>query len=110
MAPAWSTRMGAALRHGGGQLAARRADKRILLLLTDGEPSDIDVDDPAHLRGDARKAVEELAGQGVDVFCLSLDRQADAYVKEIFGQRWQVLDRIDKLPAALTETYLRLTR
>jgi nitric oxide reductase NorD protein len=110
MQAGWSTRMGAALRHAGHYLAHRPADKKILLLLTDGEPADIDVPDPVHLRADARKAVEELGTQGITTFCLSLDPRADDYVSEIFGQRWQVLDRIERLPEKLPLLYLSLTR
>ena len=109
MQAGWSTRMGAALRHAGHYLSARPADKRILLLLTDGAPADIDVADPAQLRADARKAVEELDAQGVTTFCLSLDPQADEYVREIFGKRWRVLDRIERLPEQLPLLYLSLT-
>jgi hypothetical protein len=106
----WSTRMGAALRHAGHYLSARRADRRILLVLTDGEPSDVDVEEPGLLRADARKAVNELSGQGISTFCLSLDPQADAYVSEIFGHRWRVLDRIEQLPAQLPALYMQLTK
>jgi hypothetical protein len=108
--PAWSTRMGAALRHAGQYLAQRQADKKILLLLTDGEPADIDVDDPDYLRADARKAVDELAAKGVTTFCLSLDPNADEYVRDIFGSRWRVLDRIERLPETLPQLYMQLTR
>jgi hypothetical protein len=107
---AWSTRMGAAMRHAGRLLAARKTEKRILLVLTDGEPADIDVNDPQHLIADAKKAVDELSTAGVSTFCLSLDPQADAYVGDIFGQRWRVLDRIDRLPEQLPMVYLNLTR
>jgi nitric oxide reductase NorD protein len=110
MQAGWSTRMGAALRHAGHYLAARKADKRILLLLTDGEPSDVDVDDGAYLRADAKRAVDELAAKGLTTFCLSLDPKADEYVSEIFGQRWRVLDRIERLPEQLPMVYLNLTR
>ncbi len=110
MQAGWSTRMGAALRHAGHYLEHRRADKKILLLLTDGEPADIDVTEPDHLRRDARKAVEELAAKGVTSFCLSLDPQADEYVREIFGKRWRVLDRIERLPETLPGLYMELTR
>lgn len=106
----WSTRMGAALRHAGHYLGARQADKRILLVLTDGEPADIDVTDPEHLRADTKKAVDELDMQGITTFCLSLDPNADAYVGEIFGNRWRVLDRIDRLPEQLPMLYLALTK
>jgi len=110
MEAGWSTRMGAALRHAGHYLAPRRADKKILLLLTDGEPADIDVSEPDHLRADAKKAVEELATQGITTFCLSLDPKADEYVREIFGNHWRVLDRIERLPEQLPLLYLSLTR
>ncbi len=110
MEAGWSTRMGAALRHAGHYLAQRKADKKILLLLTDGEPADIDVSEPGHLRADARKAVEELAAKGVTTFCLSLDPKADEYVQDIFGKRWRVLDRIERLPETLPSLYLELTR
>ena len=91
-------------------LAARRTEKRILLVLTDGEPADIDVTDPHYLIADSRKAVEELASQGISTFCLSLDPKADAYVGDIFGQHWRVLDRIERLPEQLPMVYLNLTR
>jgi hypothetical protein len=106
----WSTRMGAALRHAGAALAQRPADKRLLLLLTDGEPADIDVHDPEHLHVDAQKAVGELAAQGVDTFCLSLDPKADDYVRKIFGERHLVLDRVEQLPEKLPLVYMGLTR
>ncbi len=109
MQASYSTRMGAALRHAGHYLGARKADKRILLLLTDGAPADIDVTDPVQLRADTRKAVEELDTQGITTFCLSLDPKADEYVREIFGNRWRVLDRIERLPEQLPMLYLSLT-
>ncbi|WP_301275527.1 nitric oxide reductase activation protein NorD [Dechloromonas sp.] len=106
----WSTRMGAAMRHAGALLSARRSEKRILLVLTDGEPSDIDVTAPDYLIADTRKAVEELSTQGITSYCLSLDPKADAYVGDIFGKHWQVLDRIERLPEQLPMVYLNLTR
>ena len=110
MEAGFSTRMGAAIRHAGHYLAARKAERRILLVLTDGEPADIDVSDPAYLRADAKRAVEELASMGVSTYCLSMDPQADSYVSEIFGNRWRVLDRIERLPEQLPLLYLNLTR
>jgi hypothetical protein len=106
----YSTRMGAALRHAGHYLGARKADKRILLVLTDGEPADIDVTDPEHLRADTKKAVEELDAEGITTFCLSLDPNADEYVRDIFGNRFRVLDRIERLPEQLPMLYLALTK
>jgi hypothetical protein len=73
-----STRIGAALRHAGGMLAGRREARRLVLLLTDGEPHDVDVHDSRYLLDDMRVAVGELARRGVVVACLNLDAAAHA--------------------------------
>jgi hypothetical protein len=107
---AFSTRMGAALRHAGHLLSGRQADKKLLLVLTDGQPADVDVSDPAHLPADAAQAVRELDRLGLYTHCISLDPKADDYVGRIFGARWTVIDRIAQLPQRLPELFLTLTR
>lgn len=104
-----STRMGAALRHATAHLAGVRATRRLLLVITDGEPADIDVRDPHYLRADTRRAVEEARNQGVVPFCLTLDPRADAYAQRIFGARnVLVLDRVERLPERLPGLYAAL--
>ena len=49
-----STRMGTAIRHAGQLLRQVRASRRLMLVITDGAPSDIDVRDPLYLCADAR--------------------------------------------------------
>jgi nitric oxide reductase activation protein len=107
---ACSTRMGAALRHAGHLLSGRTADQRLLLVLTDGQPADVDVPDPDHLIADAAHAVRGLALQGLHTHCVSLDPQADAYVSRIFGKRHSVIDHIAQLPQRLPELFVSLTR
>lgn len=51
-----------------------------MLLDTGSEPADIDERDPQYLRHDAKKAVEDLAMQGIYTYCLTLDPDADRYV------------------------------
>jgi len=105
-----STRMGTALRHAGHFLRQRRASHRLILLLTDGEPHDIDVHDRQYLIHDTRRAVEDQRRYGIATFCLSLDPAADAYVTRIFGARnFMVLDHLRRLPEKLPALYLRLT-
>ena len=77
--------MGAALRHAGTCLASEDAEKKIIILVTDGEPSDIDVYDKRYLIEDARHAVAALDERGINAFCLTLDQRADDYVRSIFG-------------------------
>ena len=106
-----STRMGPAIRHAGIDLLTQSSAKKILLVLTDGEPADIDVDDPQHLRMDAKKAVEELRGHGIMTFCISLDPYADQYVARIFGKnRFMVIDNLEKLPERLPQLFISLTK
>ena len=107
---AYSTRMGAALRHAGHLLSGRRAARRLLLVLTDGQPADVDVSDPQHLSADAAMAVRELDRMGLYTHCISLDPKADAYVGRIFGTRWTVIDRVEQLPRRLPELFLALTK
>ena len=111
LSPRFSTRMGAALRHAGRDLRTARQERRLVLLLTDGEPSDIDAPDPRYLREDARHAVAELRRQSIQVFGLSVDPAADGYVRPIFGEgRYWVLDRIESLPQVLLRLYARLAK
>ena len=105
-----STRMGAALRHAGWHLAQESAQKRMVLLVTDGEPADIDERDPQYLRHDARKAVEELAAQGIYTYCLTLDPGADRYVARIFGENsYSIVDNVERLPERLPNVFAALT-
>jgi len=105
-----STRMGTAVRHAGHFLRHRRAARKLILVVTDGEPHDIDVHDRKYLVFDAKHAVEEQTHQGVATFCISLDPGADEYVARIFGSRnYLVLDHLRRLPEKLPLLYMRLT-
>lgn len=106
-----STRMGAALRHAAHHLHQQAQRRKLILLVTDGEPADIDERDPQHLRFDAKKAVEELYSEGIQTYCLTLDPHADDYVKRIFGQNhYTVIDHVDRLPEQLPTLFASLTK
>ena len=105
-----STRIGTAIRHAGADLRQQLTHRRLLLIVTDGEPSDIDVSDRKYLVEDARKAVNSLAADGIDTFCVGLDSGGDSYLTRIFGRRNVVqIDRLERLPERLPMLYLRLT-
>ncbi len=111
MQGAYSTRMGAALRHAGMYLGQQPKNKKILFIITDGEPADNDVRDPQYLRHDTKRAVEELARAGITTYALSLDPHADQYVARIFGvKNFTVLDHVERLPEKLPMLYMGLTR
>jgi hypothetical protein len=105
-----STRMGAAMRHAGQHLLKQPERRKLLLLVTDGEPADIDERDPQHLRHDTKKAVEELYSRGVLTYCLTLDPDADHYVKRIFGENhYTIIDNVNRLPEKLPTLFASLT-
>jgi len=105
-----STRMGAALRHAGQHLLRQPERRKLILLVTDGEPSDIDERDPQHLRHDTKKAVEELYSKGILSYCLTLDPYADSYVKRIFGENhYTIIDNVQRLPEKLPQLFASLT-
>jgi len=110
MQAGYSTRMGAALRHAAHYLDAQKADKKLLLILTDGQPSDVDAHDERLLIEDARRAVKELDQQGIFPYCISLDPKADEYVSDVFGRHYTVIDNIERLPERLPELFVALTK
>lgn len=98
------------MRHAGRLLMKQPERRKLLLLVTDGEPADIDERDPQHLRHDTKKAVEELYTHGVLTYCLTLDPNADSYVKRIFGSNnYTVVDNVDRLPEKLPTLFASLT-
>ena len=106
-----STRMGAAMRHAGHHLLQRSEKHKLLLIVTDGEPADIDERDPQYLRMDTKKAAEELRQNGVLSYCLTLDPEADRYVSRIFGaNNYTIIDNVQRLPEKLPTLFASLTR
>lgn len=106
-----STRMGTALRHAGNHLLQRSEKHKLLIVVTDGEPADIDERDPQYLRMDAKKAVQELQQFGVMSYCLTLDPEADRYVERIFGaNNYTIVDKVERLPEKLPQLFMSLTK
>jgi nitric oxide reductase NorD protein len=106
-----STRLGAALRHTGHVIAQANSGRKLVIVLTDGEPSDIDVSDPLDLVEDARRAAIGLHGQGVDAYGVVLGQPGIQAASRIFGRgNTMMVHRIDDLPGRLSELYFRLAR
>lgn len=79
-----STRLGAVLRD-----AIARCDRAtgLVLVISDGEPHDIDVHEPGYLVADARHAVRTAARRGVALACLVLDPSGARTAAAVFGRR-----------------------
>lgn len=111
LVPGLSTRLGAALRHAGAVMGAATSSRKLLIVLTDGEPSDIDVSDPLDLIEDARRAALGLHAQGIDAYGVVLGRAGVDAATRIFGRgNTMLVHRVEDLPARLSELYFRLAR
>lgn len=107
----FSTRLGAVLRHGGAEIAGVRSFRKLIIVLTDGEPSDIDVADSGDLVLDARRAVLGLRSRGIDTFGVTLDPGGAGSGTQIFGKTNAMpVRRVEDLPMRLSELYFRLAR
>ncbi|PKL96249.1 MAG: hypothetical protein CVV19_18475 [Gammaproteobacteria bacterium HGW-Gammaproteobacteria-9] len=109
--PEHYTRCGAAIRHASANLMRQPAARRLLLVLSDGKPSDNDDYEGRYGIEDTRQAVLEGVLQGISPFCLTIDRQASAYLPRIFGAtRYALLPRPDLLPTVLLDWMKRLVQ
>ncbi|NKM88061.1 VWA domain-containing protein [Rhizobium laguerreae] len=108
--PGYYTRMGAAIRHVSGQLDKQGARKRLLMILTDGKPNDVDHYEGRFALEDCERAVIEARGRGQAVFAVTVDRNAQDYLPAIFGrQGYALVSNIARLPSALPAIYRNLT-
>jgi nitric oxide reductase NorD protein len=106
-----STRLGTALRHAGELISHARSFRKLVIVLTDGEPSDIDVADPLDLVEDARRAAVGLRARGIDGFGVVLGSGAMNSAVRIFGHgNTMLVPRVEDLPSRLSELYFRLAR
>lgn len=98
----YSTRLGAALRHAGALAQRTPGERRAIIVVTDGEPSDVDAHDPRYLVDDAREAVLELRARGLRVYCVALDARAEPQLRAMFGFRgYRIVTNPAALPMAL---------
>jgi len=106
-----STRLGAAIRHAGSYLSQRRAFRKVLLVLTDGEPSDVDVPEPRYLAEDARRAAHQLHRHGIDIFAFGIGNGPFVQLDRIFGERRALrISRVDVLPQRVVQLYAELKK
>ena len=107
--PLQQNRDGAAIRHAARKLQHREAHVRLLVLISDGKPlDDAYVDDYA--LEDTKRALQEVRRQGIHPFCITVDRDADDYVRRMYGDvRYLVIDHAAALPEKLPRIYQRLT-
>jgi nitric oxide reductase NorD protein len=108
--PGYYTRIGAAVRHAASELTAQPQRKKLLIVLTDGKPNDVDHYEGRFAVEDTRKAVQEARRLGIAVFGVTIDAAAQNYFPTLFGRGgYAIVSNIRRLPAALPTLYRQLT-
>jgi nitric oxide reductase NorD protein len=107
--PGFYTRLGAAIRHTSADLALQTRKRRLLLVITDGKPNDLDHYEGRHGIEDTAMAVREARRQGQSVFGVTIDRQAKSWFARMFGQGgFAVIPEPSRLTMALPQIYRQL--
>lgn len=107
--PTGYTRLGPAIRHATEKLAKATTHKKLLLLITDGKPTDLDGYEGNHGIQDIRQACLEATSRGILPFALTVDNQAKQYFPRMF-QHYQMLHDPQKLAEAIYTVLLQLIK
>ncbi|GAB2181636.1 VWA domain-containing protein [Denitratisoma sp. agr-D3] len=109
--PGYYTRLGAAIRHGTQQLVRQPNRQRLLLILSDGKPHDLDLYEGRYGIEDTRMSILEAREQGVRAFCVTIDKEGASYLPHVFGASgYTLLRRPEELTTRLPMLYAQLTR
>ena len=108
--PGYYTRMGAAIRQSTEVLKLQKANQRLMLIISDGKPNDLDQYDGRYGIEDTRKAIIEAKQQGITPFCVTIDHDGNDYLPYLFGdQGYTIVSDAARLPTLLPKLYLHLT-
>ena len=84
---------------------------RLLMLLTDGKPNDLDEYEGRYGLEDTRHAIVEAREAGVMPFCVTIDPDGHDYLPMLFGAQGYVLvHRPQDLARRLTQAWTQLAR
>jgi nitric oxide reductase NorD protein len=105
-----NTRLGAAIRHAAHKLLRQESRTKLLIILTDGRPYDHDYGDARYAREDVREALTEAKTMGIIPFCITIDRESEAELKDLYGNvGYTIIDDVLSLPERMPNIYRRLT-
>ncbi len=108
--PGFYTRMGAGIRYAIELLKPQPAGRRLLMLLSDGKPNDLDRYEGRYGIEDTRQAVIEARRCGLQPFCVTIDDKGSDYLPHLFGNGgYVVIRRPNDLPKRLPLLYAQLT-
>jgi len=111
LTPCHYTRLGAAIRHATAQLEQESSTRKLLLVLTDGKPNDLDHYEGIHGIEDSHMAVREARRMGHTVHGIVIDQDGQDWFARIFGRAgFTLLPDPTRLTRALPQIYRSLTQ
>ena len=109
--PGHYTRLGAAIRHTSAMLAEQSAARKLLIVLTDGKPNDLDHYEGQHGIEDSHMAVREARRSGQSLHGVIIDEDGQDWFARIFGRGgFSLLPNPKNLTRALPDIYRTLTQ
>ncbi len=109
--PRGYTRIGPALRHGASVLRLSRCRRRVMVVVTDGQPTDYDRYEGRHGVEDVRQAIREASRDGVACFALAVSKERRPQLGQMFGlDRYSLLQHGGQLPEAMATLLAELVR
>ncbi|AWB65617.1 hypothetical protein C2869_03820 [Saccharobesus litoralis] len=108
--PGFYTRIGAAIRQSTNILKLQQTEQKLLLIISDGKPNDIDQYEGIYGIEDTRQAILEAKQAGLQPFCVTIDEKGNDYLPYLFGEKgYAIIDDVTRLPTLLPKLYLNLT-
>ncbi len=110
LTPQRNTRMGAAVRRATRELMAQENRVRLLMLIGDGFPNDIEYKGHYAVQ-DTRQAIAEARSHGIITQAITVNLPASPQLDDLYGAvRHSVISEVRELPDKLLRLYGTLTR
>ncbi len=109
IAPQGYTRLGPSIRYSADILKQQSSRRKVLLLVTDGKPSDLDPYEGFHGIHDVRKACLEAEAFGIHTVALAIDQRHRSHFSVMFKNPIVLTDP-SLLPAQLIRTLMHIIR
>ncbi|MDB9786534.1 VWA domain-containing protein, partial [Bacteriovoracaceae bacterium] len=109
--PTGYTRIGVSLRHSIHLLDKTKVKNKVIILLSDGKPTDYDAYEGKYGIADVRQCVREASAENVKIISLAIDKDAKFYFPQLFGtQNYQIISRANELPTQLIKLFSKLLK
>ncbi len=110
MQPRRYTRMGPAIRHATAKIAAQQAKTKLLIVISDGYPQDVDYGpdraDKEYGLQDTARALQDATDAGIATYCVTIDPAGHDYLRRMCAdQSYIVIDDVPSLPGELAKLY-----